>query len=130
MYRSLRESRYDIEVNRFQDTIENLAFKKTNSFATGLLMKSVLTRTNLHTAAPHGFNGSIFKEFGIKSAQVDTCLEKCLALWKKVHFITKILKQEKSITDELATQFDNANSFLTTKLRQLGKEEMADDLSN
>lgn len=30
-------------------------------------MKSVLIRTNLHSGVPNGFNGSIFKEFGIKA---------------------------------------------------------------
>ena len=130
MYRSLRENLYDIEVSRFQDAIQSLAFKKTDSYAVGLLMKSILTRSNLNQASPGGFKGTIFQEFGLTAAQVDSCLTQCLALWKKVHFITSILKQQESIADELASQFTAANTFLISKLRQLGKDDLAEDLSN
>jgi hypothetical protein len=47
MYRSLRENRYDINVDKFQEAIQSLSFRKTDSFPVGLLMKSLLTGKNL-----------------------------------------------------------------------------------
>ena len=42
MYRSLREGRYDILTSEFQQAIDSLAFKKMDTYAVGLLMKSIL----------------------------------------------------------------------------------------
>jgi len=49
-------------------------------------------------------------------------------MWKKVHFITTILQQHKSIGQELADDFAAAYTFLESKLRQLGKEDIAGEL--
>ena len=75
-----------------------MAFKKTDTFSAGLLMKSMLLRSSLTV----GSNGSIYAEFGIKSDQFDKCLASCLALWKKVKFIMGILKNQGSIVESLA----------------------------
>lgn len=132
MYRSLRDNRYDIEVNRFKEAIDSLAFKQTNSFPVGLFMKSLLSRSNLNkgNSTAGSFNGSIFDEFRLKGDQVDACLGQCVALWKKVFFITGILRQRESIKQELFTQFEAANTFLINKLRQLGKQDLAAQLAN
>lgn len=63
MYRSLREGRYDIEVARFQDAVQSLAFKKTATFPVGLLLKSMLLRSTLE--AGQKTPKSIYEEFGL-----------------------------------------------------------------
>ena len=61
MYRTLREGRYDITVQSYQDAVQMLAFKKTDSFQVGLLMKSLLMRSDLNVGSPQvGHQGSIF----------------------------------------------------------------------
>ena len=70
MYRTLREQRCDIETIRFQEAVESLAFKKTNAFSAGLLMKSMLMRKSLNL----GPAGSIYNEFGIQIEHFDKCL--------------------------------------------------------
>ena len=94
MYRSLRENRYDINVDKFQDAIQALSFKKTDAFPIGLFMKTLLTGTSLQQAG---------RDFDLTGDQIDSCLNQCLALWKKVSFITTMLKQHDSINENLAT---------------------------
>ena len=54
--------------------------------------------------------------FSLTIEQIDSCLEQCLALWKKVYFITSILRQQESIGEALALQFSAANTFLIQKM--------------
>ena len=86
----------------------------------GILMKAILMRSNL--------DQDLQRQFGLTGSQIDDCLEQCVALWKKVYFITSILKQQESITDELFQQFDAANAFLVQKIGAFGKTELADGL--
>ena len=130
MYRTLRQGRYDLTVKRFQETNNALAFKKMETFQVGLLMKSLLQRTSINVgSAQGGFAGSICEEFGIKSDQLNRCIEQCVAFWKKVFFITTILRNKEAIGEDLSSQFVAANEFLINKLRELGKTDQADELS-
>lgn len=96
MFRNLRDERYDIDVVRFQDAIQQLSFKRDESFPVGLFMKAMMTRTSLDASG--STNGkSLMEEFGLSHEQVTQCLEHCAAFWKKVYFITTILKQQTSI---------------------------------
>ena len=84
-------------------------------------MKAILMRTNL--------DQDLNRKFGLTDQQIDSCLEQCVALWKKVYFITSILKQQESIPDELFQQFHAANAFLIAKIGALGKTELSEGLS-
>ena len=96
MYRSLREGRYDIPTIEFQQAIESLAFKKMDTYEVGLLMKSILMCQQPLEETDIG------AKFSLTIEQIDSCLEQCLALWKKVYFITSILRQQESIGEALA----------------------------
>ena len=51
----------------FAKAVDKLAFKKDDSLALGLLMKSILQRKDLETTVEGAkFQGSIYEEFGIK----------------------------------------------------------------
>ena len=90
LYRLYRESRIDISALDFSKAIDKLAFKKEDSLPLGLLMKSMLMRSNDLTK-PYGgskTNGSIYAEFGISEADFDDCLKNCILLWERVTSVT------------------------------------------
>ena len=87
-------------------------------------MKSMLLRSSLNSGA----NGSICHEFGIQIDLFDKCLVQCLDLWKRVSLIISTLKQKNAIEISLAKQFEDANTFLITKLTDLGKLELLKSL--
>ena len=69
----------------FRDAVEKLAFQKDDTQSLGLLLKSVLLRTDLAKPYPSAkFQGSIFDEFGIDNTQLDENLKRCIELWRRV----------------------------------------------
>ena len=64
MYRNLRDNRYDIDVQRFQNAIQLLSFKRDDNFPVGLLMKSLLTRQSINYDEKRG---SLAQEFGLNA---------------------------------------------------------------
>ena len=66
LYRLFREDRYNMNMKNFRDAVEQLAFQKDDTQSLGLLLKSVLLRSDLSKPYPSAkFQGSIYDEFGI-----------------------------------------------------------------
>ena len=126
LYRLYRESRIDISALDFSKAIDKLAFKKEDSLPLGLLMKSMLMRSNDLTK-PYGgskTNGSIYAEFGISEADFDDCLKNCILLWERVTSITQLLQKNNGFTPELVQQFKAADEFFKAKIKNVGKAHL------